>query len=136
MDKSEIEAAALRFFEIRLTNDAHQVAALFAPGASVVLSGDNAASGFPVGCADDAEVRALIEAMTADWRFEEVEILKLVIDGATAAAYFRVTVRHAPTDAKLTTDALDLFTFESGLIKEFVEFVDTARLNQVTHGGR
>jgi ketosteroid isomerase-like protein len=126
MTRDQIETKIRELYAKRLRNDAASVTGYFGADVRFALCGDPAASRIAccVDCHDD--LCAMMEGLVEAWRWREVAFRAIIIDGDRAAAHYRLTVTHAPSERTFETDIVDVMTFSGDKIVEFSEFVDTA----------
>lgn len=77
------------------------------------------------------EFRPAIEAMCATWDWTSMPAMDIIVDGDRAVVHSIGELRHAPTDNRFDFEILDKLTFKDGKIIEFIEFVDTQRIQMV-----
>lgn len=121
-----------RYFEARLKNDPALVIPMFAPGARYVMAG--AAGESPVVSTDQgpADYAEIARALAAAWRWRNVEVRSLVVEGEKAAVHFGLVVDYAPSGVKVNTELANFWTLRDGLCTELIEFVDTALVRRLT----
>jgi hypothetical protein len=79
------------------------------------------------------ELRATLAKLVATFQYVERDIVNLVIEDEWAAVHSRVKLRFVSKDRTVTTDLMDLWQFRdgNGKLVEFVEFADTALINDL-----
>jgi ketosteroid isomerase-like protein len=130
-DRQTIQALIEQGYAARRTGDIEGVLAIFHPDAKFELAGSKfltPAVGISQG---HPELRTALAGLIASFEFIQRDIISSVVDGERAAIHSRVKLRCIPRDKTVTTDILDLWKFEDGKVVEFVEFVDTALINDL-----
>jgi ketosteroid isomerase-like protein len=98
----------------------------FADHAVFSLAGSPAASPVPMSVAGAAPLREAMGQLIADFHFEHVEILAIIVEGDRAAVHLRARVRSAGTGEVAETEIVDVMQFEDGRIISHRQFADTA----------
>lgn len=127
MKRSDVEKAINRFYVARLTNDPNKYIQRFGEGGIIHLAGATDASAIAGKSTSSKSLKAMIKNLTSDWKWQNVEILQQLIDGANAAVMHTLTAIFTPRNEEFSTLVLDYFEFDESLkIKRLTEFGDTA----------
>ncbi len=126
MDRSKIEDLIREVYKTRTSNDLAAVLNLFARNAVFHMAGANGPGRIAARAEGQQSISDIMATLVSAWSWIEVQILDLLVDGASAAVRYRATMRFLPTQAIVVTDLFDLIKFEDGKIAELVEFCDTA----------
>ncbi len=130
-NRETIQAVIEQGYAARKTGDIEGILAIFHPDAKFELAGSKALTP-AVGIAKGhQELRMALAGLIEGFEFVERDIIGSMIDGEQAAIHSRVQLRHRPKNKTVTTDILDVWKFEDGKVVEFVEFVDTALINDL-----
>ena len=131
MTRDDVEAAVRRFHDVRKSNDAAQVRALFVDEPEFLLAGVPGETSVACSACGAEDFAAAAQQLNENWGWENVEFLDMVIEGATAAVRYRLTVRFTPLDRVFDTEVYDLMEFENGKIKRLLQYADTGFLSGV-----
>lgn len=128
MTKDEVVAAVRHFHDVRKTNDAAAVRALFVHDPSFEIPGEPGEGSIAIKAEGCVAFDEIAETFTALWHWMAVDFLDIVVDGQVAAVRYSLTVRAAPTGHEFTNEVFDLMEFEDGKVKRLVQYVDTKRI--------
>jgi ketosteroid isomerase-like protein len=131
MDRKSIQTLIDQGYAARKTGDLEAIMALFHPDCHFELAGSREFTGVVGIRRGHQELRTAMAEFIAAYEFIERTFLSIVIDGERAAIHSRLKMRFVPKDRIVTTDMLDLWKFEGGKVVEFIEFVDTALVNEL-----
>jgi ketosteroid isomerase-like protein len=121
-----------RAYEARRSGNVDAIIALCHPNAKFEIVGFSNQSA-PRGSAQGhSELRVTLAELIAAFEFVERNILTVLVEGNQAAVHSRVKLRFVPKSKTITTDLLDLWTFQDGKVIQLLEFVDTALVNDLT----
>lgn len=130
-DRATIEALIKQGYAARDRGDVEAILACFRPDGRFHLAGSPQVSAICGVAAGHEELRATMTALVANFEITQRDFVAILVDGERAAVHSRIQARHVATNKTVTTDLLDLWTFENGKILEFVEFADTALVNSL-----
>lgn len=108
--------------------DTDSLVTAFHPEGAFTLMGDKSALELTGHMQGHPTLREAFGQFTKGFGFEGREILAELVDGDRVAVHSRVTVRYHPTGKAVSTEIVDLFTFQDGKIAELIEFADTAQI--------
>ncbi|MEY9357851.1 ketosteroid isomerase-like protein [Bradyrhizobium yuanmingense] len=108
--------------------DTDSLVTAFHPEGAFTLMGDKGALELTGRMQGHPILREAFRQFTEGFGFEGREILAELVDGDRVAVHSRVTVRYHPTGKAVSTEIVDLFTFQDGKIAELIEFADTAQI--------
>jgi ketosteroid isomerase-like protein len=126
MSRAETEKAVRDVYSARLSNDLGRVRSYFLPDSCLVISGAPEASAVALKVAGRPNIDEVLTLLLQQWEWLEQDILRILIDGEHAAVQYQLKVRFKPTGDIVQTTICDLLTFQSGKLREVVQFVDTA----------
>jgi ketosteroid isomerase-like protein len=75
-----------------------------------------------------AAVTQAMRELIATWRFDNWQVISLVIEGEIAALHSKVRVTCVPTKKTGEFDLVDHITFRDGKIAKFYQSTDTAQM--------
>jgi ketosteroid isomerase-like protein len=126
VDRSELENAVRAFYNARNRNDLDAMIALLDPDCSFRIAGSNQLGPITQLVQGEESLRAAMDALVDDWDLSELHIISLHVDDNTAFIHRAGKVCFVPSGAVIETELLDRLTFsESGLITDYLEFIDT-----------
>jgi ketosteroid isomerase-like protein len=130
-DPRKIKSLIEQAYEARRTEDIGALMAAFHPDCKFELVGAKPlvqAAGIATG---HAELRAVLTALIGKFQFVQRDFVNFVIEDDRASVHSRVVLRYVPKDRSETTEIVDLWKFRDGQIIEFIEFSDTALVNDM-----
>ena len=132
MDRQIVQRAVDQFFTARLTNDPEAVLTLFAEGAKVRMAGDETASEIAHQTSNAAQLRDSVINLVSTWHWSSADVSSLLIDDDSAAVRYQLTATYVPSGVTVQVESMDQLYFDSaGLITQMIEFVDTAKTEQL-----
>lgn len=131
MERAAIETLLERAYEARRTGDLEGTISVFHPDAQLTLAGSKETSPIAGVSRGHEELRATLKELIANFQFVNREIISIIVENDRAAVHSRVTLRFVPKNKIATTELVDLWKFEGGKATEFLEFVDTALVNDL-----
>jgi ketosteroid isomerase-like protein len=118
-------------YEARRRGDVANTVARFAPDASFRIAGSPAASPVPRHVAGHQAMSVALQGLIDTFEFVEQKMINSVVEGEKVAVHWTVTLRHRQTNATQESELYDLCTVRDGKVVSFVQFADTALLNQM-----
>src|SRR5580692_8192566 len=120
MNRLEIEKLLAELYAARTEGQLDRLCALFAADASFKIAGD----GKPIAITarGTAEIRAWLAVMLKTFKLSRYQMLSMVIDGARAAAHWRVDIHSKITGVVVPTELVDLVEVSGGRITAYREF--------------
>jgi ketosteroid isomerase-like protein len=76
-------------------------------------------------------IRKQLEELIRVWQWRAFDPRAIVIDGGQIAVHYSLTATFTPTGQTVTTEVVDLITFDGFKVLTFTQFVDTAALAQL-----
>ena len=131
MERAAIEALLERAYEARRTEDLEGTIAVFHPEARFALAGSKEMTPIVGVSRGHKELRATLKELMANFQFVNREIISTLIENDRAVVHSRTTLRFVPKNKIVATELVDLWRFEVGKAVEFLEFVDTALVNDL-----
>lgn len=123
-------------YRARETGDIESIVAVFHPDARFELVGSKTHTPAVAAAYGHQELRDALAGLIPIFDFVQPKIISTLIDGERAAVYSRVELGFVPKDKTVTTDFLDMWKFDNGLVVELLEFFDTALVNDLMSSGR
>jgi ketosteroid isomerase-like protein len=131
-DRSELESAIHTFYRLRNENDIDGIMAWLDPHCCFRIVGNDQLGSLTQRINDRETMRLAIEAILENWDLSLMSVVDLHVDRDTIFVHRAGRIRFIPTDAVINTEILDKITFRAGLIIDFVEFVDTLLVADMT----
>ncbi|MEL7061318.1 MAG: nuclear transport factor 2 family protein [Acidobacteriota bacterium] len=129
MIASDVREAAENLYKVRLTNEPEACIELFHPEGILRIAGEANVENIPDAAEGRPAIDVAVRTLVADWRWLELDLKSVVVEGQQAAVRYDVTVMHGPTGETLALEVMDHIRFDENFaILEFVEFLDTARV--------
>src|ERR1700758_3572414 len=106
----------------RLEGNLDRLCALFSSDAHMRIQGTS--DGKPISIAANGvdQIRPWLSVLVKTFRLRDYQLLSLTIEGARAAAHWRVTIDSKITGALVATELVDLIEVRDGHIGSYVEF--------------
>ena len=122
MNRLEIEELLKELHAARTEGQLDRLCALFAPDASFKIAG--ASDGKPIALTAHGtrEIRTWLAVMLKTFKLSRYQLLSVVIDGARAAAHWRVDIHSKITGVVVPTELVDLVEVSGGRITAYREF--------------
>jgi len=122
MNRLEIEQLLKELHAARTEGQLDRLCALFAPDASFKIAG--ASDGKPIALTAHGtrEIRTWLAVMLKTFKLSRYQLLSVVIDGARAAAHWRVDIHSKITGVVVPTELVDLVEVSGGRITAYREF--------------
>ena len=123
--RDDIERTLRDAYAARQRGDLDALGQIFTPHARFQMAGSNAS---PVAARADGadQYRPLLAGMIKTFELLDYTIVRMLIDGDTAAVQWHAKMRSSVTGQTVETDLFDLIEMEDGQIASFLEFCDTA----------
>ena len=130
-DRYQLENLTRALFKARDANDAAATMAYFHPDCIFQIKGGASLSPFTHKVFGKQALSTVMEGLAATWDFSAVEMTRTLIDGDTVVVCRKGGVVHVPSNSRIDTEWVDIFTVKEGLIVAFDEFVDTQLVAEV-----
>ena len=124
-DRAQMEKALREVYAARKRGDLDAIGRIFAPHARFQMAGSNV-SPVATKVVGSEQYRPLLAGMIKTFELLDYTIVRLLIDGDTAAVQWHAKIRSSVTGQTVETDLFDLIEMENGQIASFLEFCDTA----------
>jgi ketosteroid isomerase-like protein len=120
-DRSRVDALLRELYAARAGGELDRLCALFAPDASLKISGSSDGKAIAIAAHGAQEVRAWLGVLVKTFRLSQHEILTMVIDGPRAAVHWKASIHSRITGASVQTELMDVFAVREGRIASYLE---------------
>lgn len=121
-ERREVEEVLRALHATRLEANLEQLCALFAPDAHMRIQGTSDGKPIAVDARGTAQIRPWLSVLVKTFRLRDYQLLSLTIEGARAAAHWRVNIHSKITGALVATELVDLIEVRDGHILSYIEF--------------
>jgi ketosteroid isomerase-like protein len=122
MNRLEIEKLLGELYAARTEGQLDRLCALFAADASFRIAGASDGKPIAITARGTSEIRAWLAVMLKTFKLSRFQMLSMVIDGARAAAHWRVDIHSKITGVVVPTELVDLVEVSGGRITAYREF--------------
>ena len=122
MNRLEIEELLKELHAARTEGQLDRLCALFAPDASFKIAGASDGKPIAITAHGTREIRTWLAVMLKTFKLSRYQLLSVVIDGARAAAHWRVDIHSKITGVVVPTELVDLVEVSGGRITAYREF--------------
>ena len=122
MNRLEIEQLLKELYAARTEGQLDRLCSLFAPDASFKIAGASDGKPIAITARGTAEIRAWLSVMLKTFKLSRFQMLSEVIEGARAAAHWRVDIHSKITGVVVPTELVDLVEVSGGRITAYREF--------------
>ena len=122
MNRLEIEELLKELHAARTEGQLDRLCALFAPDASFKIAGASDGKPIAITAHGTKEIRTWLAVMLKTFKLSRYQLLSVVIDGARAAAHWRVDIHSKITGVVVPTELVDLVEVSGGRITAYREF--------------
>jgi ketosteroid isomerase-like protein len=122
MNRLEIEQLLKELHAARTEGQLDRLCALFAPDASFKIAGASDGKPIAISAHGTKEIRTWLAVMLKTFKLSRYQLLSVVIDGARAAAHWRVDIHSKITGVVVPTELVDLVEVSEGRITAYREF--------------
>lgn len=128
MSTESVTAVVEAFYRSRLANDVERCVAHFVPHGMLRIAGLESHS---TPGSDAETLRRIYSDLIAAWDWRGMTVDSITVQGGRAVVHYRLDVVFRLTGEAFQTELVDLFTVHEGRITSIVEFLDTARVEQM-----
>jgi ketosteroid isomerase-like protein len=122
MNRLEIEQLLKELHAARTEGQLDRLCALFAPDASFKIAGASDGKPIAITAHGTKEIHTWLAVMLKTFKLSRYQLLSVVIDGARAAAHWRVDIHSKITGVVVPTELVDLVEVSGGRITAYREF--------------
>ncbi|MFZ0501971.1 MAG: nuclear transport factor 2 family protein [Steroidobacteraceae bacterium] len=120
-NRSAVEALLRELYDARVRGELDRLCGLFAPDASLRISGSSDGNAIAIAGRGAKEVRSWLGVLVKTFRLSQHEILSMAIDGPRAAVHWRANIHSRITGVSLPTELVDIFEVREGRIASYLE---------------
>ncbi|HEX3863561.1 MAG TPA: nuclear transport factor 2 family protein [Stellaceae bacterium] len=121
-DRNQIDRLLRGLYDARARGDLNAVCAAFTDDAAFQIAGASNASPIAITAHGIAEFRPWLTLMLKTFQLDEVQILRLIVDGDNAAGHWQARIHSRVTGAKVLTELVDIIQVRDGRISSYTEF--------------
>jgi ketosteroid isomerase-like protein len=122
-DRPTIERVLHELYDARGRGDLDGVCAKFTNDAKIRISGASHGNPIAIVAVGAAEFRTWLALLIKSYRLDELTLFSLLVDGQSAAAYWRARVYSRITGGTTPTEFVDLVEFRDDRIASYNEFL-------------
>ena len=122
MNRLEIEKLLGELYAARTEGQLDRLCALFAADASFKIAGASDGKPIAITARGTSEIRAWLAVMLKTFKLSRFQMLSMVIDGARAAAHWRVDIHSKITGVVVPTELVDVVEVSGGKVSSYKEF--------------
>src|ERR1700733_1430394 len=122
MNRLEIEQLLKELHAARTEGQLDRLCALLRPDASFKIAGASDGKPIAITAHGTREIRTWLAVMLKTFKLSRYQLLSVVIDGARAAAHWRVDIHSKITGVVVPTELVDLVEVSEGRITAYREF--------------
>ena len=121
-ERSQIEQLVKELHAARLAGDLERLCRVFAPDARLRIAGSSDGKPIAIDASRISSIRPWLSILVKTFRLSHYELLSLTIEGASAAAHWRVDIESKITGISIPTELVDLIEVRNGRISSQIEF--------------
>jgi ketosteroid isomerase-like protein len=121
-DRSQVEQLVKELHAARLAGDLERLCRVFSPDARLRIAGSSDGKPIAIDASRIARIRPWLSILVKTFRLSRYELLSLTIEGASAAAHWRVVIESKITGISIPTELVDLIEVRGGQIISQIEF--------------
>jgi ketosteroid isomerase-like protein len=121
-ERRQVEEVLRGLHRARLDANLEQLSALFTADAHMRIQGTSDGKPIAIAANGKDQIRPWLSVLVKTFRLRDYELLSLTIEGARAAAHWRVNIHSKITGALVATELVDLIEVRDGGIASYVEF--------------
>ena len=121
-ERSQIEQLVKELHAARLAGDLERLCRVYAPDARLRIAGSSDGKPIAIDASRISNIRPWLSILVKTFRLSRYELLSLTIEGASAAAHWRVDIESKITGISIPTELVDLIEVRNGPITSQIEF--------------
>ena len=121
-DRHTTERLLRALYEARIGGDLERLCALFAPDATLRISGATDGKPISVTARGSEEIRTWLATLVKTFKISSHQMLTSVGEDAHAAVHWRCKIHSRITGAVVVTELMDFFEIRADQIHSYVEF--------------
>ena len=121
-ERRQVEELLRALHAARLEANLEKLCALFSSDAQLRIQGTSDGKPIAVGASGIGQIRPWLSVLVKTFRLRDYQLLSLTIEGASAAAHWRVNIHSKITGALVPTELVDLIEVRDAHIVSYIEF--------------
>lgn len=121
-DRSQVEQLVKELHAARVAGDLERLCRVFAPQARLHIAGSSDGKPIAIDAQGIVHIRPWLTILVKTFRLSGYQLLSLTIEGARAAAHWRVSIESKITGISVATELVDLIEVTDGRIGSQIEF--------------
>src|SRR5579863_4050546 len=121
-DRSQVERLVRELHAARVSGDLERLCRVYAPDARLRIAGSSDGKPIAIDASRLSSIRPWMSILVKTFRLSGYELLSLTIEGASAAAHWRVNIESKITGISVPTELVDLIEARNGLVSSQIEF--------------
>ena len=121
-ERSQVERLVKELHAARVAGDLERLCRVYAPDARLRIAGSSDGKPIAIDASRISSIRSWLSILVKTFRLSRYELLSLTIEGASAAAHWRVDIESKITGISIPTELVDLIEIRSGSIASQIEF--------------
>ena len=121
-ERSQVERLVKELHAARVAGDLERLCRVYAPDARLRIAGSSDGKPIAIDASRIGKIRPWLSILVKTFRLSRYELLSLTIEGAGAAAYWRVDIESKITGISIPTELVDLIEIRNGSIASQIEF--------------
>ncbi len=121
-DRSQVEQLVRELHAARVAGDLERLCRVYAPDARLRIAGSSDGKPIAIDASRISSIRPWLSILVKTFRLSGYELLSLTIEGASAAAHWRVNIESKITGISVPTELVDLIEARNGLVSSQIEF--------------
>ena len=121
-ERSQVEQLVKELHAARVAGDLERLCRVYAPDARLRIAGSSDGKPIAIDASRISSIRSWLSILVKTFRLSRYELLSLTIEGASAAAHWRVDIESKITGISIPTELVDLIEIRNGSIASQIEF--------------
>jgi ketosteroid isomerase-like protein len=121
-ERSQVEQLVKELHAARVGGDLDRLCRVYAPDARLRIAGSSDGKPIAIDASRISSIRPWLSILVKTFRLNRYELLSLTIEGARAAAYWRVDIESKITGISIPTELVDLIDVRNDQITSQIEF--------------
>jgi ketosteroid isomerase-like protein len=121
-ERLQVERLVKELHAARIEGDLERLCQVFAPDARLRIAGSSDGKPISIDASRLNRIRPWLSILVRTFRLSRYQLLSLTIEGAHAAAHWRVDIESKITGISVPTELVDLIEVRNGAIASQIEF--------------
>jgi ketosteroid isomerase-like protein len=121
-ERRQVEKLVRELHAARLEGSLERLCACFSPDARLRIAGSSDGKPIAIAASGITQIRPWLGILVKTFRLSGYQLLSLTIEGARAAAHWRVDIHSKITGAMVATELVDLIEVRDERIGSYTEF--------------